>query len=117
MFKHAVSHTLDGIGNSQVSHNGCVPFSQYHFIRSDNFSHVSEDDIKFLKSQGAFQLPGMPALDEFVQEYFRHVHPHLPLIDEAIFWDLFCGHKHGTRDDCRISIFTFQAMLFACSSV
>jgi hypothetical protein len=41
--------------------------------------------LDFLKAQGAFLLPAMPALDEFFQEYFRHVHPHLPLIDEATF--------------------------------
>ncbi len=59
----------------------------------------------------------MPALDEFVHEYFRHVHPHLPLIDEAAFWDIFYANEHRQHQTYQISVFTFQAMLFACCNV
>jgi hypothetical protein len=52
-----------------------------------------------------------------MRQYFSHVHPHLPLIDEAAFWDAFAGRERGHALDFPISNFTFQAMLFACCSV
>ncbi len=102
---------------AQVSQDGCVSNSQYQFIKPDNFSHIATADVEFMKSQGAFQLPDMPSLDEFVKEYFRHVHPHLPLINEAAFWGIFYANRHNQHKTYRISLFTFQAMLFACCSV
>ncbi|KAH6665007.1 cutinase transcription factor 1 beta [Halenospora varia] len=101
-------------GSAQGSQDECVPYSQYQFIKPDNFSHISTADVEFMKSQGAFQIPAMPALDEFVHEYFRHVHPHLPLIDEAAFWDTFYANERSQHQTYQISVFTFQAMLFAC---
>lgn len=117
VFKGRSPEDLATTSGTRLSQEGCVPHSQYHFIKSDSFSHVSSDDIGFLKSQGAFLLPDMPFLDEFIQEYFRHVHPHLPLIDEAAFWEAF--HSNGlTRGlNFQISVFTFQAMLFASCNV
>lgn len=50
----------------------------------------------------------------FVHNYFLYVHPFLPLLDEARFWQeyrLFNVHRDG------ISILLFHAMLFAASCV
>lgn len=115
--KTVIPEGLIGIGDSHMAHNGCVPYTHYPFIKPDNFAHVSIDDIDFLTAQGAFQLPVMQVLEEFLQEYFRHVHPHLPLIDEGVFWDAFYGNTFGRGEKYQISLFTFQAMLFACSNV
>lgn len=117
LFKPLVPQSLGQQGSLRLSQDGCVPYSQYHFIKPDDLSHVEAEDIDFLKARGAFQLPGMPALEEFMQEYFKHVHPHLPMIDEGLFWDGFYRNDTESSQKYQISLFTFQAMLFACSNV
>ena len=94
-------------------------YTQHALVEPDDFSQNPPQDIEFLKAQGSFQIPVSPALDEFMRQYFSHVHPHLPLIDESAFWDAFAGKSrgHGHSLDFPISNFTFQAMLFASCSV
>lgn len=115
--KDALPENVTGPNSTRLYQEGCVQLSQYNFIKSDSFAHVSAEDVGFLKSQGSFLLPAMPALGEFAEEYFRHVHPHLPLIDEAAFWEAFQRNGHTRGHNFQISIFTFQAMLFACCHV
>ena len=71
---------------------------------------MSQHDVYFLDTQGCFKVPNRQALDEFVREYFLHVHPSLPLIDESAFWKMYSGNGS-------FSLFLFQAMLFGSSSV
>jgi hypothetical protein len=103
-----------GAEQSQSTHTG---YLRHSLIKLDDFSQNPPQDVEFLKSQGSFQIPVAPALDEFARRYFIHVHPHLPMIDESAFWDAFDGTSRNRRPKFSISIFTFQAMLFACCSV
>jgi hypothetical protein len=94
-----------------------VIFSYYSFLESDLLSHISPQDVNFLESQGCFRVPTRPALDEFVQEYFLHVHPNLPMINEGTFWEMYTHQGFYPLDRPRLSLFVFQAMLFASCSV
>lgn len=95
-----------------------VMFSFYPFLELDILSHMSSQDVNFLEQSGCFRVPIRPALDEFVREYFLHVHPSLPMLDEGEFWD---GYAHRSSNypigRPRLSLFVFQAMLFASCSV
>jgi len=56
-----------------------------------------------------------------MRTYFTHIHPHLPLLNEAEFWSMFVRESPENRrsspeaERSTISLFVFQAMLFAAS--
>ncbi|KAH7127937.1 hypothetical protein B0J13DRAFT_510400 [Dactylonectria estremocensis] len=93
-----------------------VIYSYFPFLDAE-LSSLSHHDVQFLESQGCFKVPGRQAADEFVRQYFLHVHPGLPLLDECAFWDMYYPNGvQGSRTT--LSLFVFQAMLFAsCSSM
>ena len=92
-----------------------VIYSYYDFIEAESVSHLAPEDFKFLEFKGCFHLPTRPVLDELVREYFLHVHPMFPLIDERDFWDAYLsfGARSGQK---KIPLFVFRAMLFVSSS-
>lgn len=94
-----------------------VMFSFYPFLELDILSHMSSQDVNILEQSGCFRVPRRPALDEFVREYFMHVHPSLPMLDEGEFWDGYMSRSSIPSDGHRMSLFVFQAMLFAACSV
>ena len=94
-----------------------VIYSYYPFLKLDILSHMSSQDVNFLEIQGCFRVPTRPALDEFIREYFLHIHPTLPMIDEGDFWDMYTNRGISPIERPCISLFVFQAMLFASSSV
>ncbi|KAF5594053.1 cutinase transcription factor 1 beta [Fusarium subglutinans] len=82
------------------------------FISNPDLSKLLPDDVCFLRRQGCLNVPPRPMLDEFIREYFLHVHPMLPLMDESVFWE---EYREETN---KLSLFLIQAMLFAsCSFV
>ncbi|TVY68191.1 Cutinase transcription factor 1 beta [Fusarium oxysporum f. sp. cubense] len=98
--------------DAKLSGQSHIIYSYYSFLDLD-ISSLLPDDINYLEAQGCFRVPTPEALDEFVQEYFLHVHPALPLLDEAWFWAIFTRPVRGRSN---LSLFVFQAMLFtACS--
>ncbi|RBR11693.1 hypothetical protein FVER53590_12998 [Fusarium verticillioides] len=106
-----------------MSHQGVAPnarshitYSYYPFLTID-MSGLEPDDVYYLESRNCLSVPTPDALDHFIREYFLHVHPGLPLLDEAQFWALYSGDKEPCGGPT-ISLFLFQAMLFAsCSFV
>ncbi|KAL9562086.1 hypothetical protein ACKAV7_014009 [Fusarium commune] len=98
--------------DAKLSGQSHIIYSYYSFLDLD-ISGLLPDDINYLEAQGCFRVPTPEALDEFVQEYFLHVHPALPLLDEAWFWAIYTRPVRGRSN---LSLFVFQAMLFtACS--
>jgi hypothetical protein len=69
-------------------------------------------DVNYLESQGCFRVPTREILDEFVQQYFLHVHPVLPMLNEGDFWDMYGNSGHGGSGE-KISLLVFQSMLFS----
>ncbi|KAH8667895.1 fungal-specific transcription factor domain-containing protein [Ilyonectria robusta] len=92
--------------NSEVVH--CF----YPFLAVSNLHNVPHQDVNFLELQGCLRVPIRPLLDDFMRQYFLHVHPILPLINEGDFWDMYC-HEVDEIPTGRISLLVFQAILFA----
>lgn len=94
-------------------------FSYFDFLEAETLSHIAPDDFKFLEFKGCFHLPARPLLDDLVREYFLHVHPMLPVIDERAFWEMyFPSEGSGSRIvNRKVPLFVFRAMLFVSCSV
>ncbi|KAF4340431.1 cutinase transcription factor 1 beta [Fusarium beomiforme] len=82
------TYQTDPRPDSQLSGQSHIIYSYYPFLDLD-ISGLLPDDINYLEAQGCFRVPTPEALDEFVKEYFLHVHPALPLLDEAWFWNIY----------------------------
>ncbi|KAI1502947.1 fungal-specific transcription factor domain-containing protein [Biscogniauxia marginata] len=100
------------VGDQRVAVNADVTYSYYPFIAISNIHNIMPQDVNYLESQGCLRVPTKAILDEFVQQYFLHVHPWMPLINEGDFWDMYCD-QHGKGSNEKISLLVFQAILFS----
>jgi hypothetical protein len=103
-------------GDQQVTINADITYSYYPFLTISNLHNVMPQDVNHLESQGCLRIPTRAILDEFVQQYFLHVHPLLPFINEGDFWNLYCSQDSGGTGE-KMSLLVFQAMLFSCCNV
>ncbi|PGH30491.1 hypothetical protein GX50_06746 [[Emmonsia] crescens] len=90
-----------------------VIFSFYRFIELRDLHTLPTEDVKFLEMKGCLHVPSGPILDEFVRQYFLHVHPCLPVLNEADFWSMYSNRSDGIKKPRAISLFILQAMFFA----
>ncbi|RSL90683.1 hypothetical protein CEP52_014521 [Fusarium oligoseptatum] len=91
-----------------------VPYSAYSFVVASNLPGMLPEDINYLELKGCLRIPVRQHLDEFVKQYFRYVHPFLPLINEAVFWEMYCGTSQ--RWGPKISLLVLQSMIFAATA-
>lgn len=95
-----------------------ITFSYYDFLNFEPLSKVQPDDIRYMELTGSLHIPMRPVLDELLREYFMHVHPVLPVIDERSFWSMYEDSITDLEKPGRLSLFVFQSMLFAaCATV
>lgn len=94
-----------------------IVYSYYPFLNISNLHNVLPQDVNYLELQGCFRVPTKAILDEFVQQYFLHVHPFLPLFHEGDFWDIYCQQASGSTAGQRLSLLVFQALIFASCNV
>ncbi|OIW26083.1 hypothetical protein CONLIGDRAFT_517472 [Coniochaeta ligniaria NRRL 30616] len=95
-------------------HASDIVYSYYPFLNISNLPHILPQDVNYLESQGCLRVPTRAVLDEFIQQYFLHVHPLLPLFNEGDFWDVYCQQApSGSVPQQRISLLVFQSMIFA----
>lgn len=94
-------------------------YTYFDFIEAETFSHIAPEDFKFLEFKGCFHLPARSILDRVVRQYFLHVHPALPIIDERAFWEMYFPREGGAKRSPpkRITLFVLRAMLFVACSV
>ncbi|KAM5347621.1 hypothetical protein ACJ41O_007445 [Fusarium nematophilum] len=92
-----------------------VVYCRYPFLAISEIRNIPQQDVSFLELQGCLKVPTRPYLDEFVQHYFLHVHPLLPLLNEADFWEVY-EHDSTRPPKNPIPLLLFQAMLFATST-
>ncbi|KAJ0420504.1 fungal-specific transcription factor domain-containing protein [Aspergillus carlsbadensis] len=92
-----------------------VTYHYYPFIMATELRRIPPQDLHFLDLQGCLLVPTQPLLDEFIKQYFLHVHPVLPLINEGDFWELYDLNSRPSPDKC-IPLLVLQAMLFAASA-
>lgn len=113
--------------NPSISQNGSqapsastvVTYSHFRFLTISNLHNISATDVNYLESQGCLHVPMRPVLDDFVEQYFLHVHPMVPIIDEGTFWDMYAQNLTDTAERSLdiISLVLFQAMLFSSCTV
>ncbi|RSL82131.1 hypothetical protein CEP52_017038, partial [Fusarium oligoseptatum] len=93
-----------------------ISYSYYQFLVISNISSLAEQDFQFLELQGCLHVLRPQILDQFVRQYFLHMHPMLPLLDEGAFWDAYTQRAGCREPRQKISLLLFQAMMFACCS-
>lgn len=95
-----------------------VLYISYPFLCLTDLTKLSAKDINMLEGQGCLRVPTRSILDEFLQQYFRHIHPFLPMLHEGHFWSLYNTGEIGKEPDGKgISLLLLQAMLFASCTV
>ncbi|KAH7012833.1 fungal-specific transcription factor [Ilyonectria destructans] len=108
---------LNVTGSVPASGAMMVLYTSYPFLTINNSASLSPEDLAFLEIKGALHVPVKSMLDEFVRQYFLHVHPFLPLVDEGEFWSSYRQDERANSAR-RIPLMLFQAMIFAsCSFV
>lgn len=88
-----------------------VVYCYYPFLAVNNIHGIPHQDVNFLEQQGCFRVPVRPVLDDFLQQYFLHVHSFLPLVNEGDFWEMY--YTPSGQPKQQLSLFLLQAMLFA----
>ncbi|KAE8331414.1 hypothetical protein BDV39DRAFT_201064 [Aspergillus sergii] len=96
-----------------------INFSVYQFIDTRFLFRLQQSDIKYLEDQACLRVPRRDLMDEMLDQYFRYIHPLLPLFDEAQFWAMYHPVKYKALQPAgtSMSLFVLQAMLFAACSV
>jgi hypothetical protein len=92
-------------------------FTHYPFLDPRPLRRLGKTDIAFLEQRGCFRLPSPLEIEEFFKEYFLHVHPILPILDEARFWAIFTFKHQKDTESTRLSLFILQAVMFLSCSV
>lgn len=92
-----------------------VLYCHYPFVAVTNICNIQPRDLNFLELQGCLRVPVHGLLCEFLQQYFLHVHPILPLVNERDFWGLYPARLTSAQDGPTkpIPLLVLQAMLFA----
>lgn len=92
-------------------------YLNYQFLSVGNLQHLLSEDIDYLELQGCFLIPRREILDDIVQHYFLHVHPLLPLFNEADFWQMYSHQGPPVSSSSKMSLLVFQALMFASCNV
>ncbi|THC97202.1 hypothetical protein EYZ11_003311 [Aspergillus tanneri] len=88
-----------------------VVYSAYPFLEFHGEKALDQDDMAYLAAKGCLSLPDKTVIEEFVKAYFLHIHPAMPIADEAEFWEIF--YMRDEKTPRRLSLFLFQVILFA----
>jgi hypothetical protein len=105
---------LDGQDTSPPSHCPNVLHTEYTFVDSRQLHSLPSEDLAFLASKDCLTLPGPDAIEEFVEQYFKRIHPLVPVLDEAEFWRIYSSNQTSGP---KISLFVLQSLLFASCPV
>jgi hypothetical protein len=94
-----------------------IPFSSYDFVSLHSLNRLPPEDISFLGLKGCLHVPNRSNLVVLLRKYFLHVHPCLPVLDEAEIWRMYDGNYSQNRSPQKLSLLVLQAILFASSAV
>lgn len=104
-------------GKQQQKPNDSVLVTSYPFLDTDFITNLPPESLEYLEKLGCLQLPPWSSLNELVRAYFLYAHPHLPLIDEGEFREIYLADQSVVDGTCRMSLLVFQAMLLVACSV
>ncbi|KAF4446838.1 hypothetical protein F53441_9542 [Fusarium austroafricanum] len=85
-------------------------YSSMPFLRTLN---MRDCDFNHLNAQGCLRVPSKPILDEFIRHYFLYIHPLLPLLNEADFWNAYDPKPNTATPGTPVSMLLLQSMMFA----
>lgn len=108
---------LQWSGEQSTRFGADITYTYYPFIEVNNLSAIPPQDINYLDLQGCLRVPTKTILDEFVKQFFLHVHPIMPLLNEGDFWEMYASQAQGTHVSTRISLLMIHAMLFSVCGV
>ncbi|CAI4213520.1 unnamed protein product [Parascedosporium putredinis] len=115
--------SLDNLPNDLTSPNDTteritsLSYASYSFLKAPEVQNLRPHDQEFLIREGCFVLPQREYLDEFVRHYFLHVHPMLPILDEAEFVEIYDGDTLSGSSVRELPMIVMQAMLFVSASI
>lgn len=104
-------------GEQSMRFGSDVTYSCYSFLDANNLSRILPQDASYLEMQGCLRVPIKSILDDFIKEYFLHVHPIMPLLREGDFWEMYGSQADGTPLTKKLSLLVLQAMLLSACSV
>ncbi|KAK7718374.1 hypothetical protein SLS64_002326 [Diaporthe eres] len=104
---------LQWSGEQSTRFGADITYTYYPFIEVNNLSAIPPQDVNYLDLQGCLRVPTKTILDEFVKQFFLHVHPIMPLLNEGDFWEMYASQSQGTHVSTRISLLMIHAMLFS----
>lgn len=110
LFPTTISRSLQGSCSD-------VFYTHYSFLNLENLPNLTPRDVDVLDSQGCLRVPTRDILNEFLHQYFRHIHPLLPMIDEGEFWARYTEEASAETYIGGISLLLLQAMIFASCNV
>lgn len=108
---------LQWAGEQSTLFGSEVTYSYYDFLRVNNLWSLLPQDVSYLELQGCLRVPKKAILDEYVKQYFLHVHPIMPLMNEGSFWEMYGSTPADEPRSGKVSLLVFQAMLFAACAV
>ncbi|KAH6871218.1 hypothetical protein B0T10DRAFT_417581 [Thelonectria olida] len=106
---------MGGSGSLFDRNSNFLTSSCYQFVEMDALWDIDSRTALFLEQRGCLHLPVKRILDEFIQQYFLHIHPLIPILNEFRFWRMYCNDGQGKRNHDRLPLLLFQAMLFVSS--
>jgi hypothetical protein len=104
----------DADSSPSASPNSLDAVSLHGFLSAGDISQLAPATLGQLEAQGCLHVPGSAALGTFVRHYFLYVQPCSPVVDEALFWEIY---QRRDETQGRWSLLLFQAMLFTSASV
>ncbi|KAJ4316096.1 hypothetical protein N0V84_008025 [Fusarium piperis] len=109
----AITNTSENIPPAPLRSELKALYSSMPFLKALS---IRDRDFNHLNSQGCLRVPAKPILDEFVRHYFLYVHPMLPLLNEADFWQAYNPAQTETYSNSAgspVSLLLLQAIMFA----
>lgn len=98
-------------------HPNSVVYNYYPYLTLDNLYNCMPQDVDFMEAEGCFHLPTRSILDQIIRQYFLHVHPLLPLLNEGDFWEMYYNKRAEGEEPLKMSLLLFQAIMFASCNV
>lgn len=92
-------------------------YTHYRFLTLKSLPDLAARDVNILEMQGCMRVPTRDYLKSFLNQYFRHIHPLLPIVPEGDFWARYTGEGTSEVYADGISLLLLQAMMFASSNV
>lgn len=111
------TQNLQWAGEQSTLFGSEVTYSYYAFLGVNNLWKLLPQDVSYLELQGCLRVPKKTILDEYVKQYFLHVHPIMPLVNEGSFWEIYGSTPVEDSRSEKVSLLVFQAMLFAACAV